>query len=119
MYKKHANWCDCCSKVIHNINHHYGEMAIRAKFQDYVQRFVRLAAIYEAEVVGSTTIGMAQAIDSKYASLGTGLAFPDETSKQREMAANINRIKGWRKSISYKDYQQVNNNVAAPFALNF
>ncbi|CAG8519140.1 3841_t:CDS:10 [Paraglomus occultum] len=94
------------NEVIHNINHHYGEMAIRAKFQEYVQRFVRLAAVYEAEVIGSTTIGMAQAIDSKYASLGTGLAFPDETCKQREMAANINRIKGWRKSISYKYYEQ-------------
>src|SRR5947209_4929037 len=93
-------------QVMHAINHHYGETAIRGKFQEYVQRFVRLTALYEIETFGSTNIGTTPKTE-KFSTLGTGLAFPDENTKQREMVANINRIEGWRQTISYKYYQQV------------
>ncbi|CAG8726608.1 3141_t:CDS:10 [Cetraspora pellucida] len=81
------------------------EEAIRGKFQEYVQRFVRLTALYEVETFGSTKIGMMPE-DTYYPGiLGTGLAFQDDNSKHRELAANINRIEGWRQTISYKYYQ--------------
>ncbi|CAG8460492.1 2611_t:CDS:10, partial [Funneliformis caledonium] len=93
------------AEVMHAIQHHYGETTIRGKFQEYVQRFVRLTALYEIEAFGSTKIGM-MAQDTDHGDiLGTGLAFQDENSKLREVAANVNRIEGWRQTISYKYYQ--------------
>ncbi|CAG8583499.1 13259_t:CDS:2, partial [Racocetra fulgida] len=93
------------AEVMHAIQHHYGETAIRGKFQEYVQRFVRLTALYEVETFGSTKIGMMPEDTDFPGILGTGLAFQDENSKHRELAANINRIEGWRQTISYKYYQ--------------
>ncbi|CAG8498080.1 7464_t:CDS:10 [Ambispora gerdemannii] len=94
------------TEVMHAIQHHYGETAIRGKFQEYVQRFVRLTALYEIETFGSTKIGITPANTDTNKILGTGLAFPDENAKLREVAANMNRMEGWRQTISYKYYQQ-------------
>ncbi|RHZ56867.1 hypothetical protein Glove_396g3 [Diversispora epigaea] len=93
------------SEVMHAIHHHYGETAIRGKFQEYVQRFVRLTALYEIETFGSTKIGMMPENTDHAGVLGTGLAFHDENSKLREVATNVNRIEGWRQTLSYKYYQ--------------
>ncbi|CAG8766760.1 17478_t:CDS:2, partial [Acaulospora morrowiae] len=93
------------AEVMHAIQHHYGETAIRCKFQEYVQRFVRLTALYEIETFGSTKVGMMPGNTDHAGVLGTGLAFQDENSKLREVAANVNRIEGWRQTISYKYYQ--------------
>lgn len=83
-------------------------MIIRSKIQDYIQRFVRLAAVYEEEVLGSTKIGFNSISTSDPMSvLGTGIVFTDEAAKQRELSGNINRIEGWRATISYKYYQKV------------
>src|SRR5271167_4494447 len=92
---------------MHAIQHHFGETAIRGKFQEYVQRFVRLTALYEIETFGSTKIGMMPENTDHGNILGTGLAFQDENSKLREVAANVNRIEGWRQTISYKYYMLV------------
>ncbi|ORE11683.1 spindle pole body interacting protein [Rhizopus microsporus var. microsporus] len=88
--------------VMAAIQAHYGETSIRAKFQDYVFRFVRLAALYEEQVYHQTKIGFG----SKDTVLGYGPVFIDETAKQRELAANASRIEGWRQTISYKYYQR-------------
>ncbi|CEI89229.1 hypothetical protein RMCBS344292_03595 [Rhizopus microsporus] len=88
--------------VMAAIQAHYGETSIRAKFQDYVFRFVRLAALYEEQVYHQTKIGYG----SKDTVLGYGPVFVDETAKQRELAANASRIEGWRQTISYKYYQR-------------
>lgn len=90
--------------VLSAIQAHYGETSIRAKFQDYVFRFVRLAAIYEEQVYHATKIGW----NSPETTLGYGPVFPDEASKQKELNANAHRIEGWRQTISYKYYQRVN-----------
>ena len=92
---------------MHAIQHHYGETSIRGKFQEYVARFVRLTALYEIETFGSTKIGMMPENTDHSNILGTGLAFQDENLKLREVAANVNRIEGWRQTISYKYYQLV------------
>ncbi|KAI0226105.1 hypothetical protein L0F63_004883 [Massospora cicadina] len=66
---------------------HYGEMAIRAKFADYVQRFVTLAL-------------------SEDDPEGHAVAFPDEGARARELAANRPRIEGWKQTMSYRYYCQ-------------
>lgn len=90
-------------EVLSSIQAHYGETSIRAKFQDYVFRFVRLAATYEEQIYHTTNIGWS----SPEALLGNGPVFQDEISKQRELNANGQRIEGWRQTISYKYYQRV------------
>lgn len=91
------------TEVLSAIQAHYGETSIRAKFQDYVFRFVRLAAIYEEQVYQTTKIGW----NSPENVLGYGPVFQDEASKKRELNANAQRIEGWRQTISYKYYQRV------------
>lgn len=94
------------TEVLASIQAHYGETSIRAKFQDYVFRFVRLAAIYEEQVYHTTKIGWT----SPENVLGYGPVFQDEASKKRELNANAQRIEGWRQTISYKYYQLVKKN---------
>jgi hypothetical protein len=90
------------------IQAHYGEASIRAKFEDYMQRFVRLAALYEEETYHSTKIGtMGSKIPDPLGIHGQSLVFTDETARQRELAYNTNRIEGWRQTISYRYYQRV------------
>ncbi|KAG0091989.1 hypothetical protein BGZ92_011163 [Podila epicladia] len=94
---------DFMADILSAIQAHYGEMVIRAKFQDYVTRFVQLAAQYEEQTYGQTYIGINRQNtpeSSKY--LGTGLVFSDETSRAREIAVNASRIEGWRATTSYQ-----------------
>lgn len=89
------------NEVLVSIQAHYGETSIRAKFQDYVFRFVRLAAIYEEHVYHTTKIGWSLPSTA----LGYGPVFADDASMKRELHANAQRIEGWRQTISYKSYQ--------------
>lgn len=89
--------------ILASIQAHYGETSIRAKFQDYVFRFVRLAALYEEQVYGETHIGW----NSEKNVLGYGPVFADDLAQQKELNAYANRIEGWRQTISYKYYQRV------------
>ncbi|KAI8985337.1 docking domain of Afi1 for Arf3 in vesicle trafficking-domain-containing protein [Pilobolus umbonatus] len=88
--------------VLSAIQAHYGETSIRARFQDYVFRFVRLASVYEEQIYHHTKIGY----NTADFPLGCGPVFQDELTKQRELNANANRIEGWRQTISYQYYQQ-------------
>lgn len=94
--------------VLQAIQSHYGELAIRAKFADYVQRFVGLAALCEEESGLATRIGINQTNtpDHTGGQLGHGVVFIDEPSKQREILANRTRIEGWKESLSYRYYCQ-------------
>ncbi|KAJ9103891.1 hypothetical protein QFC21_002354 [Naganishia friedmannii] len=81
------------------------ETAVRARFAEYVHRFVRLAARYEEDTTGHTTIGFA----SKRAygqELGSGHEFASETNKAREFALYGPRIEAWQKSQSYQYWQE-------------
>ena len=90
------------------IQAHFGEAAIRAKFEDYMQRFVRLAALYEEENYHSTKIGhMESKIPDPLGIHGQSLVFVDDGARKRELASNANRIEGWRQTISYRYYQKV------------
>ncbi|OAQ27613.1 spindle pole body interacting protein [Linnemannia elongata AG-77] len=93
--------------ILNAIQAHYGEMVIRARFQEYVTRFVQLASQYEDQTYGQTTIGINRINtpeSSKY--MGTGLVFSDESSRLKEIAANASRIEGWRATTSYKYLQE-------------
>jgi hypothetical protein len=74
-----------------------------------MQRFVRLASLYETETYHSTKIGsMESKIPDPLGIHGESLVFVDDAARQRELAANTNRIEGWRQTISYRYYQKVN-----------
>ncbi|KAF9201755.1 hypothetical protein BGZ49_008030 [Haplosporangium sp. Z 27] len=89
------------------INAHYSEMAIRAKFQEYVSRFVQLASLHEEKMYGETTIGLSLKNTPEAAQyLGTGLVFSDEALGTREIVANSMRIEGWRATTSYTYLQE-------------
>ncbi|CAO3629338.1 unnamed protein product [Cunninghamella echinulata] len=93
--------------VLSSIQAHYGETSIRAKFQDYVNRFVRLAALYEDQVYHESKISWAGDNEADPTGLlGFGLVFPDDATKQRELAVSAGRIEGWRQTLSYKYFQK-------------
>ncbi|KAF9991903.1 hypothetical protein BGZ79_003844 [Entomortierella chlamydospora] len=95
------------AEILSAIQAHYGEMAIRAKFQEYVARFVQLASQYEEQTFGRTTIGLNLSNTPESAKyLGTGLVFTDDVSRSREILGNSMRIEGWRTTTSYKYLQE-------------
>ncbi|KAI5121699.1 hypothetical protein M0805_002092 [Coniferiporia weirii] len=94
--------------VVAAISYHFGESLVRARFTEYVLRFVRLVARYEEDYLGSTKIGypslsFSVAVDG-YTQLGSGIIFPDDMSASKEIAVNLNRIEGWRKTELYEYY---------------
>jgi hypothetical protein len=76
------------------------------RFTEYVTRFVRLASRYEEEITGATTFGFPSSHFSeppgRPPKLGSGIAFNDDTTCLKELAANSHRIEAWRKTNSYK-----------------
>jgi hypothetical protein len=80
---------------------------VRARFQEYVARFVRVAARYEEEVRGSTTIGFPSQTYSVERGLGSGIMFTDDGAGQRELLANASRIEGWQKTNAYRYFEIV------------
>lgn len=85
------------------IQNHGGELLVRARITDYVQRFVRLTARWEEEVLGSTTIEHPSRQFSE-GHLGSGVAFADEALVAREMPSNSWRVSTWRKTSYYESY---------------
>ncbi|KAG9128250.1 hypothetical protein FRC07_002209 [Ceratobasidium sp. 392] len=90
---------DICA-VIHN---HAGELLVRARITDYVQRFVRIAARWEEDVYGITKIDHPSRSYSD-GTLGSGATFADEVLVSREMPSNAWRIAAWRETSSYNSY---------------
>lgn len=88
------------------IEDHFGESLVRMRFTEYVTRFVRLASRYEEEITGTTAFGFPSLHFSETPGrppkLGSGIAFSDDTTCLKELAANSHRIEAWRKTNSYK-----------------
>ncbi|KAH8113930.1 spindle pole body interacting protein [Phellopilus nigrolimitatus] len=94
--------------IVSAISYHFGESLVRARFTEYVFRFVRLVGRYEEEYMGSTKIGypsssFSVAVDG-YSQLGSGIIFPDDVSATKELSVNANRIEGWRRTKMYEYY---------------
>ncbi|KAG7553659.1 hypothetical protein FFLO_02944 [Filobasidium floriforme] len=92
-------------EIVASINAHYGEPAIRARFTEYISKFVRMAARYEEEFYGQTSIGYPSQ-PFRESSLGGGFIFPDESTKTKEWSTNANRIEGWRRTRSYRYWRE-------------
>ncbi|KAF8757951.1 Spindle pole body interacting protein [Rhizoctonia solani] len=86
------------------IQHHAGELLVRARVTDYVQRFVRLTARWENEVHKTTEIDHPSRPYSE-GQLGSGVTFIDEALVAREMPSNSWRINAWRQTSYYKSYR--------------
>ncbi|KAG6899835.1 hypothetical protein C0993_006353 [Termitomyces sp. T159_Od127] len=97
------------------IDDHFGESVVRMRFTEYVTRFVRLASRYEEEVTGSTKVGHPSSSFSEQPGrrpqLGSGIAFSDEATSMKELAANAQRIEAWRKTNSYHYFVAVSLGV--------
>ncbi|KAL2037410.1 hypothetical protein N7G274_009895 [Stereocaulon virgatum] len=86
----------------------HGEAAIRSKWRDYILKFTRIAAAFEESVYGASAlyIGASEADSGAYGVHGHGYVWPDDTSKARELGANVWRIEGWRLTRSYYAFIQ-------------
>ncbi|BGP15794.1 hypothetical protein JCM10213v2_003783 [Rhodosporidiobolus nylandii] len=101
-------------EILTAVSAHYGESVIRARFTDYVARFVRLASRYEEETTFTTSIGFRSSSFNDgtsrgygtQASLGAGIVGAEDTAIQKELQASAARIEAWMKTGSYKRYQR-------------
>ncbi|QKX53307.1 uncharacterized protein TRUGW13939_00385 [Talaromyces rugulosus] len=112
--------------ILQSINQRYGEGVIRAKWRAYILKFTRVAAAFEETVYGASALyimgpgeesassgGGLKVDPSDPASLrGHGYVWPDESAKNRELAACVSRIEGWRNTRSYYGFIQ---DVAASY----
>lgn len=87
----------------------HGEGVIRAKWRDWVEKFTRVAAAFEESVYGASAlfIGGDEDHSGSLGVSGHGYVWPDDTSKQKELAGNVSRIEGWRNTRSYYSFIQV------------
>lgn len=93
-------------QVIVAIANHFGENLVRVRVQEYGGHFVRLAARYEEEVKGQTTIGYPSSTFSG-SKLGSGFILGDDVTIQRELLASANRVEAFQKTNTYQYLQAV------------
>ncbi|WPG97917.1 protein mesa [Acrodontium crateriforme] len=102
------------SSVLASIQERHGENAIRVKFRRWVVKFTSLAAAFEETVYGASSL-QAHKDHSAYGSAendlhpdvsGHGYVWPTQQAKIVELAANANRIEGWRNTRSYYNFIQ-------------
>ncbi|KAI0642652.1 spindle pole body interacting protein [Trametes meyenii] len=95
--------------VLGAIASHYSEAHVRAKFTEYAIRFVRVAARYEEDVLGATSIAWPTAVYTERGGekprLGSGGHFSDDISAAKDLASNASRVEAWRRTDCYKLYQ--------------
>jgi Stabilization of polarity axis len=115
--------------IMRSITARHGESAIRSKFAAYTTKFTRIAAAFEESVYGASALyvmspgeaeldirspAVGQSTDTKkepstsqeaMAGLkGHGYVWPNDEMKNRELAASVSRIEGWRNTRSYKTF---------------
>jgi len=110
-------------EVNRSIASRHGENTIRDKFRAYISKFTRIAAAFEEVVYGASPLYIltptesetldsprnqrppspkgGPAPDSVIALKGHGYVWPSEDLKNRELAASVSRIEGWRNTRSY------------------
>ncbi|KAL8943600.1 MAG: hypothetical protein Q9216_000965 [Gyalolechia sp. 2 TL-2023] len=94
--------------LLRSISSRHGESVIRSKWRDYVIKFTRIAAAFEESVYGASAlfVGAAEADAGAHGVRGHGYVWADETSRARELGANVWRIEGWRNTRSYYAFIQ-------------
>lgn len=111
--------------IMRSITSRHGENAVRSKWRSYITKFTRISAAFEEFVYGASALyvmgpdissntsessptspsGFSSA-DATASLHGHGYVWPDESSKQRELAAWVSRIEGWRNTRSYYAFIQ-------------
>ncbi|KAJ2393291.1 hypothetical protein H4S02_000302 [Coemansia sp. RSA 2611] len=95
------------------IERHYGEVAIRAKVENYVRRFMSLVPLYEFERSGSTLLGDPAhiAASDKPGIDGYSISPGDKESRDHDIAFYQSRIEGFIGTQAYhnaqSDYQSM------------
>ncbi|KAF2867903.1 docking domain of Afi1 for Arf3 in vesicle trafficking-domain-containing protein [Massariosphaeria phaeospora] len=94
--------------LLQSIANRHGENAIRAKWRSWILKFTRIAAAFEETVYGASAlyIGSHETDAGGYGVTGHGFVWPDETSRTKELAANVHRVEGWRSTRSYYSFVQ-------------
>ncbi|KAF9735464.1 hypothetical protein PMIN02_006065 [Paraphaeosphaeria minitans] len=94
--------------LVASIANRHGEHAIRAKWRSWVLKFARISAAFEETVYGASAlfVGSHETEENVYGVSGHGYVWPDESSKMRELAANVHRVEGWRNTRSYYSFIQ-------------
>ena len=115
--------------VNRSIASRHGETTVRDKFRAYVTRFTRIAAAFEEVVYGASSLYIIAPAESESQSTplgqrsttsvdktaapntpptlkGHGYVWPSEELKNRELAASVHRIEGWRNTRSYYSFIQ-------------
>ena len=111
--------------VNRSVAQRHGEAVVRSKFRGYITKFTRIAAAFEESVYGASNLysipptetdppvmspsspnkgrntNNASSPDDPLFLRGHGYVWPDEASKNRELAASVSRIEGWRTTRSY------------------
>lgn len=89
-------------EIHHLISSRFGEKSVRAKFRDWIIRFTQIAAAFEETVYGTSPLWIGH--EENHVLKGHGYVWDSETSKTRDLAANLHRIEGWRRSRTYQSY---------------
>lgn len=94
--------------LLQSIANRHGENAIRAKWRSWIMKFTRIAAAFEETVYGASAlyIGSHETDNGAYGVSGHGFVWPDESSRLKELAANVHRVEGWRSTRSYFTFVQ-------------
>ena len=118
--------------LLQSIASRHGENAIRSRWRDWISKFTRIAAAFEETVYGASALyiagpetaaaaaaasaaasvggsgasGSGKSGDGDFGVSGHGYVWPDEASRQRELAGNANRVEAWRSTRSYYNYVQ-------------
>ncbi|KAF2752202.1 spindle pole body interacting protein [Sporormia fimetaria CBS 119925] len=84
-----------------------GENVIRAKWRSWILRFTRIATAFEETVYGASALYPAghDHDEGAYGVSGHGYVWPDEASRLKELAANVQRIEAWRQTRSYHTFK--------------
>ena len=115
--------------VNRSITSRHGETTIRDKFRAYITKFTRIAAAFEEVVYGASSLYIISPAESESQSAplsqqsttsvdktaspntlptlkGHGYVWPSEELKNRELAASVHRIEGWRNTRSFYSFIQ-------------
>ena len=94
--------------ILRSIVSRHGESVIRSKWRNYIIKFTQIAATLEEAVYGASAlyIGASEVDAGAYGVSGHGYVWPDDTSRARELGANVWRIEGWRNTRSYYSFIQ-------------
>ena len=94
--------------VLRNISNRLGEGVVRSMWRNWITKITRIAAAFEEIVYGASAlyIGGDLADRGDFGISGHGYVWSDDASRQRELAANVSRIEGWRHTRSYYNFKR-------------